>query len=87
MRAYAKRKPQARKYVLAFRALVLSARWRRFGDIESQFAQVATIEPPDHVAFDFADEDLRVDTRVNFSLGLVRVLSVCPSANMKGKTK
>jgi hypothetical protein len=41
----------------------------------------------DHVVFEFEDEDLRIEMRVNCSLGLARVLGAGPSAIRKGKTK
>jgi len=80
---YAKRKPRKRECLLAFRALVETASWKRTGDVEAQFEQVAFLKPPDRVAFDFPDEDLRVEMRINCSLGLTRILSVGPSMKRK----
>ena len=85
--AYAKRKPRKREYLLAFRALVETASWRRTKDVEVQFAQVASLTPPDRVAFDFTDEDLRIEMRVNCALGLARIFSVGPSMNGKERQR
>ena len=82
---YAKRKPRKREYLLAFRALVEAAGWRRAKDVEAQFAQVVSLAPPDRVAFDFPEEDLRIEMRVNCALALARILSVGPSVNRKEK--
>ena len=81
--AYAKRKPRKTEYLLAFRALVETAGWRRTKDVEAQFAQVASLTPPDRVAFDFTDEDLRIEMRFNCALGLARILNVGPSMKRK----
>jgi mRNA-degrading endonuclease HigB of HigAB toxin-antitoxin module len=85
--AYAKRKPRKREYLLAFRALVETASWMRTKDVETQFAQVASLTPPDRVAFDFTDEDLRIEMRVNCALGLARILSAGPSVKRKERKK
>ena len=85
--AYAKRKPRKRECLLAFRALVEAATWKRTKDVETQFKQVAFLTPPDGVAFDFPDEDLRVDMRVNCALGLTRILSVGPSMKRKERER
>jgi mRNA-degrading endonuclease HigB of HigAB toxin-antitoxin module len=81
--AYAKRKPRKRECLLAFRALVETAGWKRPKDVEAQFAKVAFLTPPDRMAFDFPDEDLRVEMRVNCALGLARIVSVGPSESRK----
>ena len=81
--AYAKRKPRKRECLLAFRALVETAGWKRPKDVEEQFAKVAFHTPPDRMAFDFPDEDLRVEMRVNCALGLARIVSVGPSVSRK----
>jgi mRNA-degrading endonuclease HigB of HigAB toxin-antitoxin module len=83
--AYAKRKPRKREYLLAFRALVEAAGWKRTADVEAQFAQVVSLAPPDRAVFDFPDEDLRVEMRVNCALALARVLTVGPSVKRKDK--
>jgi mRNA-degrading endonuclease HigB of HigAB toxin-antitoxin module len=83
--AYAKRKPRQREHLLAFRALVEAAGWRRTRDVEAQFAQVVSLTPPDQIAFDFPDEDLRIEMRVNCALALARILSVGPSVKRKEK--
>jgi hypothetical protein len=80
--AYAKRKPRKKEYLLAFRALVETASWKR-KDVEAQFARVASVTPPDGIAFDFPDEDLRIEIRVNCALGLARILDVGPSTKRK----
>jgi mRNA-degrading endonuclease HigB of HigAB toxin-antitoxin module len=85
--ACAKRKPRKRECLLAFRALVETASWKRTKDVAAQFAQVAFLTPPDRMAFDFPDEDLRVEMRVNCALGLVRILSVGPSMKRKEREK
>ena len=85
--AYAKRKPRKRECLLAFRALVETASWKRTRDVEAQFAKVAILNPPDRVAFDFPDEDLRVEMRVNCALGLTRILSVGPSMIRKERDR
>ncbi len=85
MSSYAKRKPRKRECLLAFRALVEAANWRRAKDVEVQFEQVVVLIPPDRVAFDFPDEDLRIEMRVNCALGLARVFSVGPSTTRKGR--
>ena len=82
---YAKRKPRKREYLLAFRTLIEAAVWRRTKDVETQYAQVVSLAPPDRVAFDFPDEDLRIEMRVNCALALARILSVGPSLNRKEK--
>jgi mRNA-degrading endonuclease HigB of HigAB toxin-antitoxin module len=87
LEAYAKRKPRKRECLLAFRALAEAADWKRTKDVEAQFKQVAFLTPPDRVAFDFPDEDLRVETRVNCALGLARIFSVGPSMNRKEKQR
>jgi mRNA-degrading endonuclease HigB of HigAB toxin-antitoxin module len=85
--AYAKRKLRKRECLLAFRALVEAASWKRAEDVKAQFAKVAVVTSPDRVAFDFPDEDLRIEMRVNCALGLARILSVGPSANGKGRQR
>jgi hypothetical protein len=62
---------------------VEAASWKLAKDLEAQFARVALLTPPDRVAFDFPDEDLRVEMRINCALGLARILSVGPSMNRK----
>jgi len=85
--AYAKHKPRKRECLLAFRALVEAASWRRPKDMEVQFAQVASLTPPDRIAFDFQEEDLRIEMRVNCALGLARIFSVGPSMNRKERQR
>ncbi len=63
----------------------MSADWRELEDVRLHFPRVAAIDPPDHIAFDFADEDLRVEMRVNCPLGLARILNVGPSATRTRK--
>jgi hypothetical protein len=82
--AYAKLKPRTRGCLLAFRALTESAHWQRVTDVEAQFAQFAILTPPDLVAFDFPDEDVRIEMRVNCALGLTRVSGIGPSTKNKG---
>jgi len=81
--AYAKREPRKKEYLLAFRALVETANWKRAKEAEAQFPQVASVAPPDSLAFDFPDEDFRIEMRINCALGLARILNVGPSR--KGK--
>ena len=85
LNAYAKLKPRKRGCLLAFRALVEAARWQRVKDVEAQFACVASLTPPDRVAFDFPHEDLCIELRVNCALGLARVSSIGPSTKEKRK--
>ena len=85
--AYAKRKPRKREYLLAFRALVDTASWTIPRDVEAQFVQVASLTPPDRIAFDFPEEDLRIEMRVNCALGLARIFNVGPSINRKERQK
>jgi mRNA-degrading endonuclease HigB of HigAB toxin-antitoxin module len=85
--AYAKRKPRKREYLLAFRALVDTASWNLPKDVEAQFKHVASLRPPDRIAFDFPEEDLRIEMRVNCALGLARILSVGPSINLKERQR
>ena len=82
---YARRKPRKRECLLAFRALVEAAGWQRPKDAEAQFAQVVSLAPPDRVAFDFPDEDLRIEMRVHCALSLARILNVGPSVSRKEK--
>jgi len=86
LNAYAMRKPRRKEFLLAFRALVEAASWRRLKDVEGQFLQVVDVTPPDCIAFDFPEENLRIETRVNCALGLVRVFSVGPSDRKKRRT-
>jgi mRNA-degrading endonuclease HigB of HigAB toxin-antitoxin module len=86
LNAYAMRKPRKKECLLAFRALVEAASWRRLKDVEGQFVQAVDLTPPDSVAFDFPEEDLRIETRVNCALGLVRIFSVGPSVRKKRRT-
>src|SRR5437773_12382062 len=72
--AYVKSKPRARTHVLAFRALVSASSWRQLKDVELQFGHVATFNPPDRLKFEFVEEDLRIEMRVSFALGLVLVV-------------
>src|SRR5262245_47879238 len=72
--AHAKQKPRSRRHVLAFCGLVSVAAWRRLKDVEEQFGRVVSFDPPDRVTFNFAEEDLRIEMRVNFTLGLVLVV-------------
>jgi mRNA-degrading endonuclease HigB of HigAB toxin-antitoxin module len=81
--AYAKRKPRKKEYLLAFRGLVETASWKRTKDVEAQFGHVASVTPPNQITFDFPDEDLRIEMRVNFGLGLARILDVGPSTKRK----
>ena len=85
--AYAKRKPRKREYLLAFRALVDTASWTLPKDVEAQFVQVASLTPPDRIAFDFQEEDLRIEMRVNCALGLARIFNVGPSINRKERQR
>jgi mRNA-degrading endonuclease HigB of HigAB toxin-antitoxin module len=82
---YGRRKPRKRESLLAFRALVETADWRRTKDVEAQFAQVVSVTAPDRVAFDFPDEDLHIEMRVNCGLALARILTVGPSVIRKEK--
>ena len=82
---YAKRKPRKKECLLAFRALVEAASWRRMKDLETQFARVVSIAPPDRAVFDFPDEDLYIGMRVNCALGLARIFTVGPSEHRKSK--
>jgi antitoxin component HigA of HigAB toxin-antitoxin module/mRNA-degrading endonuclease HigB of HigAB toxin-antitoxin module len=77
--AYIKQKPRLRRHVLAFRGLVSAAAWRRPKDVEEQFARVVFFDRPDRVTFDFAEENLRIETRVNFTLGLVLIVNTPPA--------
>jgi len=86
LNAYAIRKPRKRECLLAFRALVEAASWQRLEDVKGQFLKVADLTLPDYAAFDFPEEDLRIETRVNCTLGLVRVFSVGPTVRRKRKT-
>jgi len=72
--AYVKQNPRARPHMVAFRALVSAASWRRLKDVEAQFGNVATFDPPDRVTFNFAEEELCIEMRANFALGLVLVV-------------
>jgi len=83
--AYSKHKPRKRECLLAFRALLETAAWKRTKDVEAQFSQVATVTPPDRVAFDFPEEDLHVEMRINCALALVRILTVGPCVRRKEK--
>jgi mRNA-degrading endonuclease HigB of HigAB toxin-antitoxin module len=85
LNTYAKRRPKKKESLLAFRALVEAASWRRLKEVEAQFAQVVVQTPPDHMTFDFPEEDLLIDMRVNCALGLVRIFSVGPSVTRKGR--
>ena len=71
---YARRKPHVRRHIVTFRALLAAASWRRPKDVEAHFGHVATFDPPDRVTFTFTDEDLCIEIRVNFALGLVLVV-------------
>jgi mRNA-degrading endonuclease HigB of HigAB toxin-antitoxin module len=82
---YAKRKPRKKECLLAFRALVEAASWRRMNDLEAQFARVVRLSPPDSAVFNFPDEDLQIEMRVNCALGLARIFSVGPSEHRKGR--
>jgi len=85
LNAYAKRKPRKRECLLAFRALVEAASWPGAKDVEAEFAKVVILTPPDRVAFDFPDEDLRIEMRLNCDLGLARIFGVGPSVSKKGR--
>jgi penicillin-binding protein 1A len=80
---YLKQKPQARKQIVTFRALVAMAAWRRPKDVEEQFGYVAIFDPPDHVTFNFTDVELCIKIRVNFALGLVLVVK--PVSRQEGE--
>src|SRR5215467_6810248 len=69
-----RQKPDTKSSLLAFRALVSAASWRQFRDVEAQFGKCATFNPPDRVTFEFADEDLSIEMRVNFELGLALIV-------------
>ena len=71
---YARRKPHVRRHIVTFRALLAAASWRRPKDVEAHFGHVATFDPPDRVTFTFTDEDLCIEIRVNFALGLVLIV-------------
>jgi len=81
--SYAKQKPRKREYLLAFRALVEAGSWKRAKELETQFAKVSVLKPPDRIELDFPDEDLRIEMRVHCALQLARILSVGPSINRK----
>jgi mRNA-degrading endonuclease HigB of HigAB toxin-antitoxin module len=76
--AYSKRKPRKKGCLLAFRALVETANWKRTKDVEAQFARAAMPMSADCMAFEFPDEDLRIEMRINCALGLARIFSVGP---------
>ena len=84
---YVRRTPRSRRYVSALRALLAAADWRRLTDAVTQFAQVAEIVPPDRVVLDFAEEDLRVELRVNCAIGLARVVSAGSSARTRRRIR
>src|SRR5262245_35784508 len=66
---------RTQKHLAAFQALISAASWRAVKDLESQFGHVVTLHPPDRITFNFPDENLRVEMRVNFALGLVLVVN------------
>src|SRR5262245_38494113 len=72
--AYVKQNPRARPHMVAFRALVSAASWRRSKAVDGQFGNVASFHPPDRVTFNFAEEDLCIEMRANFALGFVLVV-------------
>jgi antitoxin component HigA of HigAB toxin-antitoxin module/mRNA-degrading endonuclease HigB of HigAB toxin-antitoxin module len=71
---FVKNKPRVRRHMLTFRALLAAASWRKPKDVEAQFGQVATFDPPDRFVFNFTDDDVCIEIRVNFALGLVLVM-------------
>ena len=73
---YLQRKPDKDSHVLAFLALVLAANWCCKGDIESQFPETLAKEFSEKVVFEFKEEDLRIEMRVNYGIGLVRILKI-----------
>lgn len=76
---YVKRKLHVRRQMATFRALLGAAAWRRPKDVEAQFGHVATFDPPDRLVFNFTGEDLCIEIRVNFALGLVLVVQPVPA--------
>jgi antitoxin component HigA of HigAB toxin-antitoxin module/mRNA-degrading endonuclease HigB of HigAB toxin-antitoxin module len=71
---YIKERPDVRRHMVGLRALLASASWRRPKDVEAQFGHVATFDKPDRITFNFTDEDVCIEIRVNFALGLVLVV-------------
>src|SRR6476620_2214157 len=71
---FVKNKPRVRRHMLTFRALLAAASWRKPKDVEAQFGQVATFDPPHRFVFNFTDDDVCIEIRVNFALGLVLVM-------------
>ena len=80
-----KTKPRKREYLLAVRALIEAGTWKRVKELETQFAKVFVLTPPDRIALDFPDEDLRIEMRVHCPLQLARILSVGPLTNLREK--
>ena len=81
--AYLQRKPGKDSSVLAFLALVSAANWRCLEDIESQYPGALLSASPEKVVFEFKDENVRIEMRVNCAIGLVRILKIGRSPNEK----
>jgi hypothetical protein len=75
LNTYAKRRPKKKESL------------RRLKEVEAQFTQVVVQTLPDRVTFDFPEEDLLIDMRVNCALGLVRIVSVGSSVTKKGDNR
>ena len=80
---YLQRKPGKDSHVLALLALISAAHWRCLCDIESQYPETLVVASPEKVVFEFKDEDLRIEMRVNCAIGLVRILKIGRSTNEK----
>ena len=83
VQAYLQRKPDNDGQALAFLALVSGANWRTLKDIKSQFPETLVCASPEKVIFEFKDENLRVEMKVNCDIGLVRILRIGRSTNEK----
>lgn len=77
--ACAERRPQTAPPLKVLHALICRANWTGPAEVESQFQAIARVASDGRVTLDLEDGQLRVVLKVNYGIGLVRIVSVSTS--------
>ena len=70
---FARRHPQARSWISAWSKEVQSAVWRRPQDVKDRYAS-ASILDNERVIFNVKGNAFRLEVRINYDAGIVRVI-------------
>jgi mRNA-degrading endonuclease HigB of HigAB toxin-antitoxin module len=70
------RRPDTAPSIKALRVLIRRADWASPADVERQFKAIARASGDGRVALDLDDGRLEVVIKVNYAIGLVRIVSV-----------